>query len=510
MTETLPTALLSSLSDFLAAQMGLLFPPNRSIDLERGIRAAAKQFGFNDVQACIERLLSSSLTQHQIETLASQLTVAETYFLRERQTFQALEEKIFPDLLRSHAADRRLRIWSAGCATGEEPYSLAILLARMIPDLAAWNISILGTDINPRSLEKASAGVYTKWSFRDCSAGFKEISFKRIDEGHLEIKPAIRKMVAFSYFNLVEDKYPSLLNEPNALDLIFCRNVLMYFAPDQAKRVIQRFHRCLLDGRWLVVSGTEVSHLLYSPFSTVNFPGAILYRKDPQPVPSFTYPSLQNVEEPSSLPAVSPEYAAEPNPGDFVPQVLPKIALPEVAEAPIDEPPPPQPDDPYVQYEEGRYSEAAQAASALLLHKPDNVKAMALLARILANQGQLAQALEWCDKAIAWEKLDPAFHYLRATILQEQGGAGEAANSLKRALYLDQHFVLAHFALGNLYRSFGKPQEAEKHFQQALSLLKECRQEEILPESEGITAGRLQEMITVSSSSRAGEDAFSA
>jgi chemotaxis protein methyltransferase CheR len=151
--------------------------------------------------------------------------------------------------------------------------------------------------------------------------------------------------------------------------------------------------------------------------------------------------------------------------------------------------------DPFVEYEEGRYEKAAEAAADLLSEEPGNVKAMALMARILANQGQLPQALEWCDKAIAAEKLDPVFHYLRATILQEQGQAEEAASSLKRALYIDHRFVLAHFALGNLHRALGKPHEAEKHFQNTLLLLKEYRQEATLPESEGITAGRLRETV---------------
>lgn len=193
MTETLSKALLSSLSDFLVAKMGLHFPPNRAVDLERGIRAAAKEFGFNDPEACVEWLLSSSPTKHHIETLASQLTVGETYFFREKQTFQALEEQVLPDLIRSHADDRRLRIWSAGCATGEEPFSLAILVARVIPNLEEWNISILGTDINPRSLQKASTGAYTAWSFRDCPAGISEIYFKKIDESRVEIRPDIRR-----------------------------------------------------------------------------------------------------------------------------------------------------------------------------------------------------------------------------------------------------------------------------------------------------------------------------
>jgi chemotaxis protein methyltransferase CheR len=503
MTETLPTALLSSLSDFLVAKMGLHFPPNRAVDLERGIRAAATEFGFHDPEACVEWLLSSSPTKHQIETLASQLTVGETYFFREKPTFQALEEQVLPEIIRRHAGDRRLRIWSAGCATGEEPFSLAILVAKVIPNLDEWNVSILGTDINPRSMQKASTGAYTTWSFRDCPPGISQTYFKKIDESRVEIRPDIRKMVNFSYLNLVEDLYPSLLNETNALDLILCRNVLMYFGSEQVKQVIQRFHRCLVDGGWLVVSATETSHLHYSQFSTVNFPGAILYRKDRQPLRAVDFQTVKSYQEPSPpLQSIS-ALEAQPSAPEMVLPAPSKTTLPDVVFPPLEEPTRPPPSDPSALYEAGRCSEATEAATALLSEKPDNIKAMALQARILANQGLLAQALEWCDKAIAAERLDPALHYLRATILQEQGGTGEAVSSLKTAIYLNHRFVLAHFALGNLHRLLGKSREAGKHFQNVLSSLKEYRQEEILPESEGITAGRLREIVEALSTSGA-------
>jgi chemotaxis protein methyltransferase CheR len=122
-------------------------------------------------------------------------------------------------------------------------------------------------------------------------------------------------------------------------------------------------------------------------------------------------------------------------------------------------------------------------------------KPMALLARAYANQGKLAEAEEWCDKAVAADRLDPGLHYLRAMILQEQGKADEAVPSLKRALYLDQNFVLAHFALGSLARMNGKREDAVRHFTIALSILGACAGDEVVPASEGMTAARLREIV---------------
>ncbi|MBI1940196.1 MAG: tetratricopeptide repeat protein [Acidobacteria bacterium] len=148
-------------------------------------------------------------------------------------------------------------------------------------------------------------------------------------------------------------------------------------------------------------------------------------------------------------------------------------------------------------YERGRYVEAEEQILAWLSENSDDSKALALLARVCANQGRLREALEWCGKAIAAEKVNAGSHYLRATILLEQGLLEEAGASLKRALYADQNFVLAHFVLGNLARQQGKFREAQKHFENALSLLRAYGREQVLPESEGITAGRLAEIINV-------------
>ena len=496
MNRTISDVLLSELSKFVALQMGLHFPKERWRDLERGICSAACEFGFKDSESCIRWLTSSSLTRNQIEILASYLTVGETYFLREKKSFEVLEEHIFPELIRSRRnTEKRLRIWSAGCSTGEEPYSIAILLNKMIPDLKDWNITILATDINPLFLQKASARVYSEWSFRDTPLLIKERYFKRTKEGHLEILPYIRKLVSFSYLNLAEDSYPALLNNTNAMDIIFCRNVLMYFDQERQRKVIQKLYRCLVDGGWLIVSPSEISHILFAQFTTVNFQGATVYKKDSKKIQTAEpFPCILGGE--AKVLSQSPlDFVERPEPVTFPQESKESIPL-EAEQEKTAEPQPIQYIDALRLFGQGRYAEAAEKIAVLLSLKQDDATAMALLARVHANQGKLSEALEWCEKAIASDKLNPGSHYLLATILQERGRFEEAAISLKRVLYLDQNFVLAHFALGNLTRLQGKLRESEKHFQNALSLLSAYRQENILPESEGITAGRLKEIIT--------------
>ena len=131
----------------------------------------------------------------------------------------------------------------------------------------------------------------------------------------------------------------------------------------------------------------------------------------------------------------------------------------------------------------------------LLLPNMENVKANVLLCRILANQGRLDEALMLLEKVIAGDKLNPGLHYLRAMILQEQGADNEASTSLKNALYLDQNLVIAHVALANLALRLGNQKEYRKYLKNALSILSGYGEDEILPESEGMTAGRLMKII---------------
>jgi chemotaxis protein methyltransferase CheR len=281
MTQAISPMLLAQLSDVIRAQMGLHLPVAHWHDLERGIRAAARELDFQDAAACIQWLVSSPLTQHQIEVLASHLTIGETYFFREPHVFAMLEEEILPALMHARRERaRRLRIWSAGCATGEEPYSIAISISKVILDKRDWDITLLATDINPRFQQTASEGVYREWSFRETPSWIKARYFSRQAGGRLAILSAIQKMVTFAYLNLVDDVYPSPLTNTMAMDVIFCRNVLMYLAPEQAQQVVYKLYHALADGGWLIVSPSEASHVLFASFQTVSNPGAILYRKD--------------------------------------------------------------------------------------------------------------------------------------------------------------------------------------------------------------------------------------
>ena len=521
MNKHIPNKLLRELSRRVSGQMGLHFPEGRWLDLLRGVRSAAEEQSIEDVEAYIEDLVSGPLKKRSIEILARHLTVGETYFLREPKVFEALEKKVLPELIRERwQKEKRLRIWSAGCCTGEEAYSIAILLNRMLPDIQNWNIKILATDLNPFFLKKASAGVYREWSFRGAPYWLKENYFKTTEDNSFEILPKIKRMVQFQYLNLVEDVYPSIYNDTNAMDLIFCRNVLMYFSQKQVKRVIHRFHHSLLDNGHLIVASSETSHLFYPKFMTVNYPGAIFYRKDNKSInEGIRFVDNSNdfignaiLLSPNSLQQVDSSEEDEDVAGTtYVEDYQTQIAVETTASHPEEAEPEiltdmqvegtPNLEHQYQVanrlYEQGEYAQTVEVIEKIVQQEPDNAPIITLLSKSFANQGKLNDALMWCERVINLEKLNPEGYHLRAVILQEQGNLDEAMTSLKRALYLDPDFTLAYFMLGNLTHQTGKAMESQKYFRNALHLLGRYEREDVLPGSEGMTVGRLTELIQI-------------
>jgi len=473
MTKKILDAQLLQLGDVVAHHLGLHFPKARWLDLERGVCGAAQESGWrHEVDGYVRELLSPALTKKRLEILASRLTVGETYFFREKCSLEVLERKIVPELIRERAGSgKAIKIWSAGCATGEEPYSVAIVLSKLT-GLRESNVEILATDLNSKALLKASEGIYGEWSFRGTPPGVRRAYFEAVEKDRWAIIPAIKKMVTFTQLNLVDDSYPPVSNCPDGLDVIFCRNVLMYLTPEGIRKVVRQFHRALAADGWLIVSSTETSQALFSEFATVSFGDVTFYRKSATRSPA-TF----------ALPVYAASTGSVQPPERIVEALEPKRALSYGRALAL--------------YEQGRYEEVEQVLAALMSRNGSHTPAVLLLARAYANQGKLAAALVLCDQAIAADKMAARAYYLRATILQEQGCVPEAILAFKQTVYAEPEFMLGHFALGSLALKQRRLKESEKHFANVLLLLARYEPEDIVPESDGLSAGRLREMIAL-------------
>ncbi len=490
MTAEISKTRLAALSNFIRQNLGIYFPPERRGELARKIRPISADFGFANVDACIDWLVSTPLTQHQIEILAAHLTIGETYFFREGASLETLEYHILPLLIKTRQNNsKQLRIWSAGCATGEEPYSIAILLDKLIPNLAEWDITIHATDINPHFLRRAEQGIYGEWSFRNTPDWARLKYFAKTEAGKYQVIPKIKGMVKFSQLNLAEAVYPSILKGLHTMDIVFCRNVLIYFDTESIFSVVNRLYRTLVDGGWLFVAPAEAPFVSASPFSRTAFSDTTLFRKETaiKPVNGPVLPPKIFAGTIAAKPSNSaPPTPAEPDAPDLEPASAP---------APVYQ-------NALALYRQGQYRAAITELEASLQRdkscsRAAEERAIALLTYAHANLGQLPQAQAWCEKAIAKDKLNPLYHYLLAIVLQEEANYAQAVRSLKKTLFLDNNFTMAYFSLANLLQRQGNHAEARKYCSTLRALLETQPPETILPGSEGLSAASLKEMIAV-------------
>jgi chemotaxis protein methyltransferase CheR len=434
----------------VASRLGLEFPEARRPELERGFLRAWRTAATSSPEtylAALERLPEGS---PELRRLAGHLTVGETYFFRDRACFEALEQDVLPALIAARRSEGtlRLRIWSAGCATGEEPYSLAIVLDRLLHDRSDWALTILATDISPTALEAAGEGRYREWSFRETPSWVRDRYFQRQAAGGFELDAGIRRMITFAPLNLAEDGYPAIVTNTSAMDLILCRSVLMYFTREAQREAVARLQRSLVPGGWLLLSPAEASAELLRPLTPVNFPNAIFYRKETAP----------------AVP-LPPSWHAEPT--------LPEPPIPLVPEGIACSPVAPPPGE--------------------QVEVPPDRAAQLQRARALADQGHLEEAHRLCEAALGQDPLHPEAYILLAAIRQEQGEIPPALEALRRAIYLAPDSAPAHFLLGSLLLRQEKKRRARRCMETVVRLLQTVPPDEPVPGSDGLAAGRLLE-----------------
>ncbi|OFW31955.1 MAG: hypothetical protein A3G76_04175 [Acidobacteria bacterium RIFCSPLOWO2_12_FULL_65_11] len=433
--------------ELVALRLGLAFPEARQTDVAQGLLRACRSSRLSTPEPYVAWLATLSDQSPEWKRLASHLTVGETYFLRDPALFEALEKQILPSLIAARRAQGmlRLRLWSAGCATGEEAYSLAIIIDRLLPDRSRWALTILATDINLEALHVAQQGIYRQWSFRNTPEDVRTQYFRRRDAETFEVAPGIRQAVVFAPLNLNDGSYPSVVTNTVAMDLIFCRNVLMYFTPQAQRATVARLREALVTGGWLVVSPAEASAELLRPLVPVPCSGAILYHKEHPGSP------LAFAAERSPVTSSMARWEAKP-------------ALPDISTAA-----PPV---------------TAQPETASFLER----------ARDLADQGQLDEAHRLCERALERDQLDPEAHLLMASICQERGEVGTAVEALRRAIYLDPGSAPAHFLLGSLLLRRGEQRRGQRAMETAVGLLSSRPRDEVVPGTDGLSAGPLLEM----------------
>ncbi len=421
----------------------------------------------NDLRGFIAALRAAPESAPEWQALMRALVIGETYFFRNRVYFDLLANHILPDII-TRRKERNITLWSAGCATGEETYSLAIALHENITDLLAWKLRLVGTDINSVALATARAGIYRDWSFRQSRADFSRTYFNPVSGG-MQVKPFIRSLAEFRQGNLLNG--PPLLS----VDVIFCCNVLLYFEESAVRRAEDMLYDSLAPGGWLVLGGAEAARHRRDRWITHIFPGAVVYQKPLQPgrTDALRY----------NLPRIS----AKPLPALYH---TTEKAVPNEDRQPASYP------DAVRLFREKRYDDADRVLGQVLTTNPRSAPAYVLAACLRANRGDSAGADDSIATALRLDPLQADAHYLKGLLALERGQPEAAAEALRAALYCRRGHPLAAMILGGLYVRQGETARARRIWSEADAALAKTSPDTPVCDLSDITAEGVRSFLT--------------
>lgn len=475
MNQALGTAELQSFQAAIAQKVGLRFDDSKLTFLAEvlGRRLAARRL---DAAAYLSGLTNGSEGDEELSALGRELTVGETYFFRHSEQFNALCGVVVPERVAIRAPLRTLRLLSVGCATGEEPYTLAIL-ARQQALEPAYSVSISGIDLNRDSLDHARRGVYSPWALRETPAEIRERWFTP-QERSFRLAQEVREAVRFHEHNLVQPH--AELFAPDTYDVIFCRNVLMYFTPEHMAEIVLRLTSALAPGGYLFLGHAETLRGLSQSFHLCHTHNTFYYqRKDALPQPDAAWRKttgtavattteggaawvdnwLQTVGRSADrIKTLSDGQSEQAAPSDAVTSATPLADRRDLQE-------------PLALLASERFSEALVSLQASAAADAADPAALLLRAALLTHQGELVAAETACRQLLELDELNAGAHYLLALCFERREQLTVAAEHARTAIYLDAGFAMPHLHLGLMARRNRDVEGARRELGQALWLL---------------------------------------
>ena len=484
--------------NWIEAETGMDFSGDRSRRLRD---ALAKCLGANP-EAELQHILSHSGRQAAfLERLTGELTVGESYFFRNEHHFRAMREHVLPRILRENAARREVRVWSAGCASGEEPYSLAILLDQLVGSTTGWRVSVLGTDLNPDFLHRADSGCYRQWAFRHTDIHNNRLYFSPQQDTFC-LNERVKKHVRLQYLNLVKDDYPSPLSGTVGLDLILFRNVAIYLRPDVTAAIIDRFYRSLRPGGWLLLGETEVTGTPAGNFRVERFGEATFYHKA-QAESAVGVPSDLGFDavRPVLFEAAQPFANADaPAPPQWTPlpkrRQSPSITPPRSRDAVYHRDDSAQA-DPVLRAITQNNLPAAERELVRIADGRRRAKLRLSIVRWLLEKARTSEARQSLTLCLQEDPLLIEGQLIKAAFCEEDGDLRAAADACRRALYADPRAPMAHFQLALVLIRQGDRTGAARSLKTVLNLIDAANPQAVVRHGEGVCYGRLKEMVAM-------------
>jgi chemotaxis protein methyltransferase CheR len=466
--------------DYLITHSGLHFERRNLKILERGLAARMGALRIGSCREYYDYLTGKRDNRQELQKLLPFLTVGETYFFRYHAHYEALRTILATEL--AGCKKKRIRLWSAGCSTGEEPYSMAITVMEALPDWRERDIRILATDINNRSLKKAREGVYGPWAMRVIDKRYLGRYFTTLGKSYL-VSDEVKGLVDFSHLNLLADDFPTSAGEFREIDVVFCRNVMIYFSLATTRTVVDKIAATLAPGGCLFLGHAETLSQISSGFERHSQSGGFYYRVRQDPVAGPTReqppPSPPPREQKPARPA-APQPPPAPRPA---PAVRPPVR--------VASPPAADPDDLFLKavtlFDAEKFEAAAGVIADILKAKPDHTGALVIQGFIQANNGRFQEAIATCGAAIVIDDLLPEAYFLRGVLLDINDSPDEAVEEYRKAILLRMDFVMPHYYLGRLYYRRGNTTAGARELRNTLKILEKADQGVIIPFSGGLT-----------------------
>jgi chemotaxis protein methyltransferase CheR len=481
MIATICAADVDGFRALLTRKLGLFFDDGKADFLADVLRQRMERTACSHFAEYERRLAPMSCHDDEIRTLAEALTIGETYLFRYSDQFEALARVALPACVaaREEEGERSLRVLSAGCSSGEEAYSIAILLKEAFPQLADWNISILGIDVNPAAVEKATAARYSKWSLRETP---EELATKYFEAAgkQLRVREAIRRAARFELRSLTDDD--NLFWQGSAFDIVFCRNVTIYFPLDVTRCVVGRIARSLRPGGYFFMGHAETLRGISNDFHLHHTHNTFYYqRREEMDETADLLATMKCVARSAARPGTRTapptgllDSQSEGSPvGDTwsglaaVAVPLPKVAGSPGA-APVAGAAAAAPALELLRRE--RFVEAKEFLRGLPPGSATDPDAQLLLAVLHTNSGEITEAEKLARQVLAADELNTGAHYLIALCREQAGDRDGAVRHNQAATYLDPLFAMPHLHLGLLAKRAADSEAARRELGLALAL----------------------------------------
>lgn len=440
-SEALPVEL-PEFAALIAQRTGLCIPERDWPRLGRLLSQQGGMPGNRNANEYFQKLAGQTGTACELwRELARELTIGESYFFRDQGQMALLREHLLPELISRNAASRSLRLWSAGCSTGEEPLTLAMLLDELLPERASWSVTILGTDLNPAAIAKAKAGIFGTWSFRGVPPEIRARYFRACGNDWV-VDPRLLSQLTLREGNLLADAFPQAAE--GLFDLILCRNVFIYFDTGATTKILKKFSAALRETGYLMTGHSETHGIQAGGLQRIHLPGSLVYQRaakcasEAAPAPATPAVPLRKPSQPT-LPLSTP---------------LRPTALPAAPVSP--------------------------SASDLLRS-----------AQNCANLGRYEEAVTLCRRASEADPLLAPAHFLAAQLAEQRGELEEASLRFKRVIYLAPDFAPAYVELGSLYAAQGDTARAARMRTTAGALLKKLPPQTVIETFAPLTAAEL-------------------